>query len=326
MFAAFIRGLPLVAVLALAFTSSAHGAAIGLSGHRDAVDEHRYPWSSLGKLYNETGGSCSGAVIARNKILTAAHCVYNFRTRHYIPAEALHFLVGYRTGHYSAHARIASYEVGPGFDPQRYDQTSESDWAVLTVTQSLPAEIEPLRLRSELAPSGTKAVMAGYGQDRAFALTVDRDCELGDKYGAGLVLHTCRGNFGSSGAPILVRSGDGEMQIAGVQIASMQSGGTEQMVAVPAQAILRQEREAPREVKLVRAYVMPVFISPEGCPAGPSRDTPITLESIQDRLDFRPTIIDVQAEPDPGMEDAPNRLPVSTVAWLSGEPFALALF
>jgi hypothetical protein len=32
--------------------------------------------------------------------------------------------VGYRTGRYSAHARVASYEIGAGFDPLRYDQTS----------------------------------------------------------------------------------------------------------------------------------------------------------------------------------------------------------
>ena len=154
MFAAFNRGLPLVAALVLAFTGAAHGAAIGPSGaHREAVDEHSYPWSSLGKLTNETGGSCSGAVIARDKVLTAAHCVYNFRTRHYIAPSALHFLVGYRTGSYSAHVRFVSYEIGPGFDPQRYNQTSESDWVVLTASEPLPVESS----RCGCAPSSRRA-------------------------------------------------------------------------------------------------------------------------------------------------------------------------
>jgi hypothetical protein len=55
-------------------------------------------------------------VISHDAILTAAHCLYNARVGRFIPAEELHFLVGYRTGNYSTHARIASYQIGPGFE------------------------------------------------------------------------------------------------------------------------------------------------------------------------------------------------------------------
>ncbi len=154
MFGARSRGLLLFAAVSISMLTAANSAKSGTTFgpvelHREAVDEQRYPWSSIGKLYNETGGSCSGVVISRDKILTAAHCLFNYRTRRFIPADALHFLVGYRTGRYSAHARIASYEIGAGFDPLRYDQTSGADWAVLTVTERLPIAIEPLRLRRD---------------------------------------------------------------------------------------------------------------------------------------------------------------------------------
>lgn len=131
-------------------------------------------------------------------------------------------MLGYRTRRYSAHARIPRYEIGAGFDPLRYDETSDADWAVLTVTKSLPASVEPLRLRRDAAPSGTRAVIAGYAQDRAFAMIADRDCELRDNTEPGrFLLHTCLSTKGYSGARILVRAGGREMQVAGIQIASI---------------------------------------------------------------------------------------------------------
>src|SRR4051812_15228810 len=305
-------------ILMLAAANSAESGTIAgpLELHREAVDELRYPWSSIGKLFNETGASCSGVVIARDKILTAAHCLFNARTRRFIPAEALHFLVGYRTGRYSAHARIASYEIGAGFDPLRYNQTSEADWAVLTVTENLPAEIEPLRLRREASPSGTKAVLVGYPQERAFAMSADRDCELRDKISAGrLLLHTCRSTFGYSGGPILVGTGGREMEVAGIQIASMQSGGTEKMIAISAQTIGRQDREDIIEPPA--AVVASVGEMAAACETSNGKDR-ASLAAIRARLDFDPSDI-VSSTPVQPAEAA------RAVAWLASEPFGIAV-
>jgi protease YdgD len=235
-------------LLAAAFSAFASAAAVadidvtGSVSHREAVDVSAYPWSAIGKLFNEAGGSCTGAIIARDKILTAAHCIYNERTRRFLPASALHFMVGYRSGQSSVHARVARYEIASGYDPLRWSETMDADWVVLTLTEHLPAEIKPLKLSQHAAPVGTKATIAGYPQDRAHLMTADRNCELGGNYADGkLVFHTCRGMRGYSGAPILVSTLDNQIQIAGIHIAMRRGAGANTMIAVPAQAISRHD-------------------------------------------------------------------------------------
>jgi protease YdgD len=293
----------------------AYGSAVGpIDLHREDVDQSRYPWSAIGKVTNETGGSCSGVVIANNTVLTAAHCLYNYRGRRFVGAEAVHFLLGYRAGRYTAHARVVRYEVGPGFDPQRYDETYNADWAVLTLAEALPSDIVPLKLSPDAAPEGTKVMLAGYPQDRAQALTADRDCELRERIDQGrLMLHTCRSAHGVSGAPILLRNAAGDMTIAGIQIATLRTGVAVKMIAIPAQQVAR------RPGTLVVAHaVLPGDPDDTACAGGGEQVA--ALETIRDRfgLQLTPTRSDEVELSDLG----PLELQKPTaVAWVMEDRF-----
>src|SRR3954451_13279771 len=87
------------------------------------VDADVFPWSSVGKIYNSARSSCTGSVIAPDKVLTAAHCLFNRATSRFLQTDALHFLLGYKGGEYRSHARVAGYVLGPNYKP---DENSKS--------------------------------------------------------------------------------------------------------------------------------------------------------------------------------------------------------
>lgn len=196
---------------------------VGADDRRVPVPVGEAPWRSLVRVQTNLGGRCTGAVVAPTRVLTAAHCLFNGRTRRFFPESSLHVLFGYERGDYSRHARVASVVTDPAYDPAALRPDPSADWAVLTLGEPAPADAPPLPLSDRPAAAGTAAMLGGYSQDRAQILMADRACRIlgaiAQGAGAGLIVHDCDATRGTSGGPLLVRAGDG-WAVAGVGVAA----------------------------------------------------------------------------------------------------------
>ena len=213
--------------------------------HHGLVNADIYPWSSVGKLYNSIGGACTAAVIAPDTVLTAAHCLYAFRTGRFLRAEAIHFLLGYSRGDYRIHARVASFRIGPGYDPKDEARTAAADWAVLTLAEPLPPAVRPLPAVQELPAPGTPIAIGGFAQDRAYLMTADRHCRyVGLLSGGSVIRHDCVIEHGDSGAPLLLPAADGSVQVLGVAVGFATLAGQQIGIAAPVTTATLQTAQA----------------------------------------------------------------------------------
>ncbi|RYB03616.1 trypsin-like serine peptidase [Lichenibacterium ramalinae] len=217
------------------------------TGHHELVDADAYPWSAVGKLFNSIGGACTAAAIAPDRVLTAAHCLYAFRTHRFLQPDSIHFLLGYARGDYRIHARVSGFAIGPGYDPADEARTASSDWAVLMLAEPLPAALRPIALAKTVPPAGTAIEIGGFAQDRAYLMTADRHCRLlGPAAAGGVLAHDCLIAHGDSGAPLLATGADGAVEAFAVTVGFWKVDGRQVSIAAPVTAaILTTAAAAP---------------------------------------------------------------------------------
>ena len=210
-----------VAALALVIlaAASAHAAAQG-ADRRVPVDPNAPPWNAIAKVQSNVGEHCSGVLIAPSVVLTAAHCLYNPRTRALLQPLSLHVLFGYQRAQYRWHRQVARFAVGAGFDGTT-GRPQPGDWARLELSEAVP--LTPLPLLDGGVASGWAVALAGYNQDRAQLLMGDLDCHVLHvatvSANATFIFHDCAATRGTSGAPLLTKR-DGGWAVIALNIAA----------------------------------------------------------------------------------------------------------
>ena len=247
-----VLALVFAALLATSFASVKYAAANKLKRtHLPGISDQDQrwpllnpvaPWTAVGRVNRGTGGYCSGTLIAPDKVLTAAHCLWNKRTNRWLRADALHFLAGYFRGAYIAYGKVRKLQLafGVSMDGQGRPIDLAMDWAILILTAPMRggAILRPISLARAadliVLQTGTPLPQAGYSRDRAHMLTVVDRCHfLGWRKtrGGALLLHDCDATFGDSGSPVLMNI-DGDLKIVGIHVATWRKDGKDRGLAV----------------------------------------------------------------------------------------------
>ena len=195
------------AMIAVWLFASAALAETGLT-RLDTGDDSR-GWEAVGRLDLDGHGYCTATLIAVDRVLTAAHCLYDKRTGKRVALSRIEFLAGLRNGRAAAYRGVRRAVLPPDYvygQPASAGQVRH-DLALLELQH-------PIRNR-RIVPFGTDARprkggrigVVSYARGRSEAPSLQKVCEVLARQ-QGVLVMSCDADFGASGAPVFsFRSG-----------------------------------------------------------------------------------------------------------------------
>ncbi len=183
-------------------------------------------WEAVGRLNIEGQGFCTGALIAPNLVLTAAHCLYEKESGTRIDAGSIEFLAGWRNGRASAYRNVKHAVVHPDFanDADVSSQRVRYDLALLELDHPVRnGIIRPFGTAAH-PRQGEQVGVVSYTEDRSNAPALQEICEVLSQQ-EGILVTSCDVDFGASGAPIFAYNETGGAEIVSVVSAKAEVEG-----------------------------------------------------------------------------------------------------
>ena len=206
----------------------AHGEGGIMDRRRMLSAEESVPWRGVGRVniasFDERG-MCTGTLVARDLVLTAAHCLISPRTGEPFPSGNIHFVAGWRLGMKVASSRAESIAVHPAYEagaPASIGQIG-ADLAMIRLRKPIPDDKAPAFPVAPAPGTGEALTMISYRRDRAHALTRQDDCDIRGA-AEGVLALGCDVTFGASGSPLFAVIG-GERRLIAVVSGMSRSNG-----------------------------------------------------------------------------------------------------
>jgi V8-like Glu-specific endopeptidase len=207
-------------------------------------------WEAVGRLDIDGKGFCTGALIAPDLVLTAAHCMFDKDGGGEIDPSRIEFLAGLRGGRPEASRFVRKAVVHPSYVYAGDDSTSDFvryDVALLQLSRPIrSSRIHPFEISTTIR-SGAEVGVISYAKDRAEAPSLQESCDvLGQQ--DGVLFMDCDVDFGASGAPIF-RNENGVPRLVSVMSAMAEMDGEKVALGVDLAepiAILQLELERDR--------------------------------------------------------------------------------
>lgn len=194
-----LRTIFLVCSIALAAPALAQDSRL----QRLDIGDDARQWEAVGRLDLGGRGFCTGALVAPDLVLTAAHCLYDRSSGARIDPAQIEFLAGWRNGRAAATRMVRRAVIHPEYDYANRvtAERVRNDVALLELHHPINNTRVTYFDTDERPHKGQKIGIVSYGKDRAEAPSLQNICEVLARQEEVLVM-SCDVDFGSSGAPV----------------------------------------------------------------------------------------------------------------------------